>query len=37
MTLLFGVALGAIVSPVFHLIGKLLGRLRPRSKETLAA
>ena len=31
MTLLFGVALGALLSPVFHLTSKLLGKLRPGS------
>lgn len=33
MTLLFGVALGALLSPVFHLTGKLLGKLRPGSSS----
>jgi predicted DNA repair protein MutK len=37
MTLLFGVALGALVSPIFQLTGKLLGKLRPGSNEKTTA
>ena len=34
MTLLFGVALGLLVSPVFGLIDELLSKLRPSSEES---
>lgn len=37
LTLLFGLALGALVSPVFLLASRLLGKLRPRSNDEVAS